>query len=141
MAASPQAAQCIVTRPPEGWHYNGVGQFCALACYVIFVTLVAGSSRCYAQSPQVASISSSATDSSTPAPTATPQHNSPTANAEVDPQSQQIASQCADLLKLATDLKKQVDNSTKDQLAVKVIREASQIEQLARKVKSENPKD
>ncbi len=63
------------------------------------------------------------------------------ANAEVDPHRQQIVSECADLLKLATDLKEQVDKSTKDQLSVKVVRDASQIEKLARKVKSVGTKD
>jgi len=46
-----------------------------------------------------------------------------------------IASQCADLLKMATALKNEVDKSTKDQLSVTVVRKAGEIEQLAHKVR------
>lgn len=53
---------------------------------------------------------------------------------------QQLAGECADLLKLATDLKSAVDKSTADQLSVTVVRKAGEIEQLARKVKTANGK-
>jgi type VI protein secretion system component VasF len=57
-----------------------------------------------------------------------------------DPQKQEIANQCADLLQLATDLKKAVDKSSADTLSVTVVRKASDIEQLAHKVRIANGK-
>lgn len=53
-----------------------------------------------------------------------------------DKRKQQVAQQCADLLKLATDLKAQVDKSRKDELSVSVVRKATEIEQMAHKVRS-----
>ena len=46
-----------------------------------------------------------------------------------------VAAQCASLLKMATDLKAEVDKTTKDQLSVTVVRRAGEIEQLARTVR------
>ncbi len=46
-----------------------------------------------------------------------------------------VAAQCADLLKLATDLKTEVDKTTKDELSVSVVRDAGQIEELAKKMR------
>ena len=47
----------------------------------------------------------------------------------------QIADDSAKLLKLATDLKAQVDKTTKDTLSLDVIRKADEIEKLAHNVK------
>jgi hypothetical protein len=47
----------------------------------------------------------------------------------------QIADESAILLKLATDLKAEVDKTTKDTLSLNVIRKADQIEKLAHNVK------
>ncbi len=47
----------------------------------------------------------------------------------------QIADDSAKLLKLAADLKDEVDKTTKDTLSVSVIRKADEIEKLARAVK------
>lgn len=52
-----------------------------------------------------------------------------------DPRQRQVASECNDLLQMATDLKAAVDKSTKDELSVDVVRKAGQIEQYARKVR------
>ena len=52
---------------------------------------------------------------------------------------QQIAEECADLLKLANDLKAEVDKSTKDTLSLSVVRKADQIEQLAHKLRTGQP--
>jgi len=49
---------------------------------------------------------------------------------------QEVAAECADLLKLATDLKAQVDKTGKDELSVTVVRKASELEQMARKVRN-----
>ncbi|HEX8710455.1 MAG TPA: hypothetical protein VF730_01195 [Terracidiphilus sp.] len=46
-----------------------------------------------------------------------------------------VALQCADLLKLATNLKASVGKSTKDELSVSVVRVADQIEQMAHKMR------
>ncbi len=49
---------------------------------------------------------------------------------------QQVTDECADLLKLATDLKAQVDKTRKDELSVTVVRKANELEQMAHKVRS-----
>ncbi len=49
----------------------------------------------------------------------------------------QIADESAILLKLATDLKAEVDKTTKDTLSLNVIRKADQIEKLAHNVKEQ----
>jgi hypothetical protein len=54
------------------------------------------------------------------------------ANAE---RKKQIADDSARLLKLATDLKAEVDKTTKDTLSLSVIRKADEIERLAHNVK------
>jgi hypothetical protein len=55
-----------------------------------------------------------------------------TANAE---RKKQIADDSAKLLKLATDLKSEVDKTAKDTLSLNVIRKAEEIERLAHSVK------
>ena len=47
-----------------------------------------------------------------------------------------VAVQSASLLKMAYELKSEVDKTTKDTLSVTVVRRASEIEQLARKMRS-----
>lgn len=49
---------------------------------------------------------------------------------------QQVSRECADLLKLATDLKAQVDKARKDELSITVVRKATELEQMAHKIKS-----
>jgi hypothetical protein len=60
------------------------------------------------------------------------QQNYSAANAE---RKKQIADDSAKLLKLATDLKGEVDKTTKDTLSLNVIRKADEIEKLAHAVK------
>jgi len=60
------------------------------------------------------------------------QQNYTAANAE---RKRQIADDSAKLLKLATDLKAEVDKTTKDTLSLNVIRKADEIERLAHNVK------
>ena len=68
-----------------------------------------------------------------------PANNSPAklpgAVAPADGQKQQVVSEAADLLKMATALKTEVDKTTKDTLSVTVVRKAGEIEQLAHKVR------
>jgi len=68
------------------------------------------------------------------------QTGQPAAPTAADAQKQAIADQCADLLQMATDLKKAVDKSSADTLSVTVVRKASDIEQLAHKVRIANGK-
>jgi hypothetical protein len=46
-----------------------------------------------------------------------------------------VTGECADLLKMATDLKAAVDKTNQDTLSVTVVRKADEIEQLAKKVR------
>jgi hypothetical protein len=62
----------------------------------------------------------------------TGQQNFDAANTE---RRKQIADDSARLLKLATDLKTEVDKTTKDTLSLNVIRKADEIEKLAHSVK------
>jgi len=48
-----------------------------------------------------------------------------------------VAAQCANLLKMATDLKSEVDKTTKDVLSLSVVREAGQIEETAKKMRQQ----
>ncbi len=52
----------------------------------------------------------------------------------------EVAKQCADILKMAAELKAEVDKSRKDQLSVPVVRKAGEIEQLAHKVRTSSGK-
>jgi hypothetical protein len=58
-----------------------------------------------------------------------------TSAATDDERKKQIADDSAELLKLATDLKAEVDKTSKDTLSVNVIRKADEIEKLAHSVK------
>jgi hypothetical protein len=58
-----------------------------------------------------------------------------------DPSTTDAAKQCAQLLALATDLKAAVDKTSAGTLSVTVVRKASEIEQLAHKVKLTNGKN
>jgi type VI protein secretion system component VasF len=51
-----------------------------------------------------------------------------------------VAKQCSDLLKMATDLKAAVDKTSAGTLSVTVVRKAGEIEQLAHKVRIANAK-
>ena len=58
-------------------------------------------------------------------------------NSSANGPARKIDGQCADLLKMANSLKSEVDKTTMDVLSVAVVREADEIEQLARKMKDE----
>lgn len=99
------------------------------------------------QTPQDAGARSLPAEANQPAqptaPTATPA-SSPNlepiihvADAGGDQARQQINNECADLEKMANDLKAQVDKTTKDMLSISVIRKANEIEQLAHRVRDE----
>jgi hypothetical protein len=50
---------------------------------------------------------------------------------------QEVANECANLLKMATDLKTEVDKTTKDELSIAVVRKAGELEQFAHKVRGD----
>jgi hypothetical protein len=61
--------------------------------------------------------------------------------AATDANQTQVASECANLLKMATDLKLEIDKTNKDTLSINVVRKAGQIEELAHKVRTGSGKD
>jgi hypothetical protein len=75
------------------------------------------------------------TAANTKAPLENPEPAKPAVDAVKAEQEKQIADDSARLLKLATDLKAEVDKSTKDTLSITVIRKADEIERLARNVR------
>lgn len=75
-----------------------------------------------------------ATPAASPVPAVRPRPARPLSAEEQ--RKQQVADECADLLKMATDLKSEVDKTTKDELSIAVVRKAGQIEQYARKLRS-----
>jgi len=56
------------------------------------------------------------------------------ANAEAE---DTVSAECAGLLKLAASLKTEVDKTTKDELSISVVRDAGQIELMARKMRED----
>jgi hypothetical protein len=102
----------------------------------------AGLLRGHAQSAPAPTTAAGAPEkvASVPAPAAGQQEKPPTGNTAEEAQKQEIASECSDLLKMATDLKSAVDKTTIDTLSVTVVRKAGAIEQLAHKVRTGSPK-
>jgi hypothetical protein len=120
----------------EVWFRSRGGQLCVLACYALLAVVIgAGLLHSHAQElfPLPAYDPPKSTSTKTPAPG---QEQKPPAGTPADPRKQEIASECANLLKMATDLKTEVDKTTKDTLSVTVVRKAGEIEQLAHKVRT-----
>jgi formyltetrahydrofolate synthetase len=69
------------------------------------------------------------------------QNQRPTGATTENARKLEIESECANLLKLATDLKTEVDKSNKDMLSLAVVRKASEIEQVAHKVRAGSSKN
>ena len=129
---------------PVGWIRRRGVQLCLLACCAALgLAASAGLLRGHAQSaPAPAPTAATAAPlkaASAPAPAAGQQEKPPIGNTADEAQKQQIASECSDLLKMATDLKAAVDKTTKDTLSLTVVRKASEIEQLAHKVRTGSP--
>jgi type VI protein secretion system component VasF len=104
------------------------------------MTAAAGPLRGHAQSATGPPPATPEKTASTHAPAAVQQPTPPAANADEEARKQEIASECSDLLKMAKDLKAEVDKSTKDTLSVTVVRKASEIEQLAHRVRIGAPR-
>ena len=121
---------------------------CALAGAAVLLAAAAGWMRVQAQSQSQMSLpaidlpkNAKAQAQQAPAPAAAQQNPQPTVPAgsnaaDPDAGKTEAAREAADLLKMATDLKAAVDKSTKDELSLAVVRKASEIEQLAHKVRS-----
>jgi hypothetical protein len=115
---------------------NRAGWVCALACLAALALAAgAGLFRGHAQAafPLPAINPPGAKTAQTR--TAGQQINQPTAATPEEARKRVITGECADLLKMATDLKSEVDKSSKDMLSVTVVRKAGEIEQLAHKVR------
>jgi len=141
MIWSIESGRCAGRERPQGWIRRCGLALCLLACCATFALAVgAGLLRGHAQSAPVSATAAPEKVASAPAPTAGQQEKPSTANTPDDAQKQQIASECSDLLKMATDLKSEVDKTTRDTLSVTVVRKASAIEQLAHKVRTGSPK-
>jgi hypothetical protein len=101
----------------------------------------AGLLRGHAQSASTPAPATPEKSASSPAiaPAAGQEPTPPPGNPPEEAGKQEITSECADLLKMAQDLKAEVDKSTKDTLSVPVVRKASEIEQLAHRVRTGAP--
>lgn len=146
MTWSIECGRCAGRGKPKGWIRRRGVPLCLLACCAVLgLAAGAGLLRGHAQSaPTPAPTTAAGTPekvASTPAPADGQQEKPPTGNTADDAQKQQIASECSDLLKMATDLKSEVGKTTVDTLSVTVVRKASAIEQLAHKVRTGSPKD
>ena len=140
MLRSMQSWHCAGRDRPRSWFRRG-GLLCLLACCaVLAIAAGAGLLRGHAQSTPAPTTAAPEKVVSAPAPAAGQQEKPPSGNTAAEAQKQQIASECADLLKMAADLKSEVDKSTKDTLSITVVRKAGAIEQLAHKVRTGSPR-
>jgi len=125
------------------WGRGRRGQLCVTIGLVLMaLALGAGLLRSHAQQqsfPLPAIDPPKTRTASAPSPATQNKPQAPVAAADT-PRSG-VAGDCADLLKMATDLKTEVDKTTRDTLSVAVVRKAGEIEQLARKVRAVNGKD
>jgi len=143
MLRSTQSWHCAGRERPHHWLRCRGGPFCLLACCAALAAaagagLLHDHAEAHAQSAPAPASAPPKNVASAPAPAAGPQDPSATANAD-EARKQQIARECADLLKMATDLKSEVDKSSKDMLSIPVVRKAGEIEQLAHKVRTGGP--
>jgi len=138
MLSSTKPARRLGATHFKGSFGNHAGRLSIAAIFTVLASsAVAGLLFGHAQSPQgqpTAVVTGSNT--STQTPNQAQQDLQRTGSAPADQSKLEVASQCAELLKLATDLKTEVDKSTKDTLSVTVVRKAGQIEQLAHKVRT-----
>jgi hypothetical protein len=138
-AASPQR---MSTANPKGRRLRGATALCAVAGVILAVAAGAGLLLVHAQSspaqnaepsPQAQQAQQASNSNGSANPQVAVANATPPA---VDPSRQQVANEAADLLKMATALKSEVDKSTKDTLSVGVVRRANQIEQMAHKART-----
>ena len=139
MLRSIESVHCAGAVKARSWLGSRRGQFCVLAsCAVLAVAAAAGLLRGHAQSapaPAAPPIIASA-----PPRAIVQQPTPPAGNTPEEARKREITNECADLLKMATDLKLEVDKTTKDTLSVAVVRKAGEIEQLAHKARTGPPR-
>ncbi len=145
MKRSIESGRCAGRERPKGWLRGRGRQLCVLACCaVLVVTAAAGLLHLdvlgHAQSAPVAAPAAPEKTTSSPASITFQLPTPPAGNTADDARKQEITSECADLLKMAMDLKQEVDKSTVNTLSVPVVRKAGEIEQLAHKVRTGSPK-
>jgi hypothetical protein len=127
----------------KGLSLRGAAGMCALAGFLIAIAAGAGLLLVHAQSspaqsapPSQQSQRAQQASGGGANPQAAVANGAPAPVTAVDPSRQQVANEAADLLKMATALKSEVDKSTKDMLSVGVVRKANQIEQMAHKART-----
>ncbi len=139
-------------RFPAGRLWSGGMWLGVLSVLLASAAAGIGLRHVYAQSEQstpAADTPSNAAPSDNPAPVTTPANPPssqavpapatparPITNSPEELRKREVANECANLLKLATDLKTEIDKTTKDELSLTVVRKADEIEQLAHKVRS-----
>ena len=109
--------------------------------FVIAVAIRPGASTTFAQStePQAApppATSDAAAGATAQAPSPDQPAKSEVSDAATGPPKKQVVLDSANLLKMANDLKANMDKTTPDTLSVAVIRQAEEIEKLAHKMRS-----
>lgn len=115
---------------------------CLLAgLFVIAVAIRPGVRTTFAQSTEPQAAPPPATSDAAPAATAqAPSPDQPAKaavnDASTNPPKKQVVLDSANLLKMANDLKANMDKTTADTLSVAVIRQAEEIEKLAHKMRS-----
>ena len=137
MQRSTKNAKRIGAANRVGWYGKHGGRLCVLTCFaMIAIAAGAGLFSSHAQSPPALAAAAPAKAASTQASASVQQDKQQAVSSAVDARKQEIAGECADLLKLAAALKTEVDKTTKDTLSVTVVRKAGEIEQLAHKVRT-----
>jgi hypothetical protein len=109
--------------------------------FVIAIAIRPGARTTFAQStePQAApppATSDAAAGATAQAPSQDQAAKAQVTDASTNPPKKQIALDGANLLKMANDLKANMDKTTPDTLSVAVIRQAEEIEKLAHKMRS-----
>jgi hypothetical protein len=131
--------------------------FCVLGALALFALAGKGLHRVHAQSTPTAQTADAADaqDTATPASTSdaaekpgaasespasvtpAPAAMSSEASSPEQQRKQEVAGECANMLKMATELKAEVDKTTKDELSIAVVRKAGELEQFAHKVRGD----
>ncbi len=155
MMLHPKVARKITWLPQTKARLSRKGAIglCGLACITAIAGIgLSGAHRDFAQSAQAAAQANSAQANSVqvdgarppaPQPQAKPSASVPDASVSAAPDplihspKQQIAIDSANLLKLATSLKAEVDKSDRNMLSVPVVRDAGAIEQLAHRMRGQ----
>jgi hypothetical protein len=108
--------------------------------FVIAIAIRPGARTTFAQSTEPQAVPPPATSDAAAAAAQAPSQdqaaNAQVTDASTNPPKKQIALDGANLLKMANDLKANVDKTTPDTLSVAVIRQAEEIEKLAHKMRS-----